>query len=308
VSTEGEISLILELQNITKSFSGTQVLTGINFRAESGKALGLLGRNGAGKTTSIRIMIGLFAADGGQVLLDGKPIDREKVSMGYLAEERGMYPKIKIGEQMEYIGRLRGMSAADAKASTEKWLARLGMSETYSKKLDTLSKGNQQKIQLAATLLHNPQIIILDEPFSGLDPVNAQLLKEVVNEQTAAGKILIFSSHQMSQVEEFCNDIALINKGQIVLSGSLREIKRGYDRTSIYVQGNGGADLEPLLQNLHLPMIKSITQKDDGIVAKVFAPEDKDALLQAMVGQGIQLEHFEVLEPTLEEIFVEKVG
>jgi len=203
---------------------------------------------------------------------------------------------------------LRGMSAADAKASTEKWLARLDMSETYSKKLDTLSKGNQQKIQLAATLLHNPQIIILDEPFSGLDPVNAQLLKEVVNEQSAAGKIMIFSSHQMSQVEEFCDDIALIHEGQIVLSGSLREIKRSYDRTSLYVQGNGGADLQPLLQNAHLSMIKSMMQKDDGIIVKVFAPEDKDALLQAMVGQGMGLEHFEVLEPTLEEIFVEKVG
>lgn len=300
--------MLLELQNITKSFSGKKVLTGINMRAESGKALGLLGRNGAGKTTSIRIIIGLFAADSGQVLLDGKPINRREVSMGYLAEERGMYPKIKIGEQMEYFGRLRGMEPFAAKAAAEKWLKRLDMEDTYGKKLDTLSKGNQQKIQLATTLLHDPKIIILDEPFSGLDPVNAQLLKEVVNEQAAAGKILLFSSHQMAQVEEFCNDIAMINQGEIVLSGSLKEIKRGYDRTSILVQGTDGAPLLPLLQELALPMVQHAEVKGDAVIVKVHAPGDKDALLQALVSAGASLERFQVLEPTLEEIFVEKAG
>jgi len=300
--------MLLELRNITKSFGEKKVLTDINFSAEGGKALGLLGRNGAGKTTTIRIIIGLFAADGGEVLLDGKPIERDKISMGYLSEERGMYPKIKIGEQLEYFGRLRGMSPAKAKEAAQKWLNRLEMGDTYGKKLDTLSKGNQQKIQLAATLLHEPKIVMLDEPFSGLDPVNAQLLKDVVNDEVAEGRIVLFSSHQMGQVEEFCDHIALIDKGEIVLKGALRDIKRGYDRTSIFVQANGGADVSAAISGLNIAGIKSIVPKDEGIIIKLNAAAQKDALLTAIVGAGIALERFEVLEPTLEEIFVEKVG
>lgn len=172
----------IELKNIRKSFGSTEVLHGISFCAEGGQALGLLGRNGAGKTTTIRILMNVFQADGGEILLDGKPFDPSRHQIGYLPEERGLYPKKKVGEQVMYLAKLRGLSAKEAKASTEKWLKRLQVDSYIDKKLETLSKGNQQKVQLAQTLVCNPDIVILDEPFSGLDPVNSQVLKDVIQE------------------------------------------------------------------------------------------------------------------------------
>ena len=195
----------LELLNIYKSFGEKKVLTDLSFSAESGKAFGILGRNGAGKTTTIRILMDVFPADSGRVLLDGKPIDYTKVGIGYLPEERGLYPKKAIIEQLVYFAELKGMSRKDATRSVDTWLERLGMTEYRNKRLDTLSKGNQQKIQLITALAHDPHIVILDEPFSGLDPVNAMLLKDVVKEQIALGKIVLFSSHQMNYIEEFCD-------------------------------------------------------------------------------------------------------
>ena len=216
--------MLLEVKNVVKTFGEKRVLDGISLQVESGAALGLLGRNGAGKTTTIRIVMGVFPADSGEILLDGKPISKSGATFGYLPEERGLYPKKRIGDQLVYLARLRGLSKTDAVASVKRWLARLGMEEVYAKKLDTLSKGNQQKIQLASTLLHDPDIVILDEPFSGLDPVNASLLKDVVRELVAAGKTVIFSSHQMGYVEEFCDNIAILNGGRIVLDGNLQDV------------------------------------------------------------------------------------
>jgi len=184
--------MILELKDIEKSFGPKKVLTGVSFKAESGKAFGLLGRNGAGKTTSIRILMDVFPADSGAVLMDGAPIDYNKVKLGYLPEERGLYPKKIIIDQLVYFAELKGMRYRDAVRSIDYWLDRLGMTEYRNKKLDTLSKGNQQKIQLITALAHDPHIVILDEPFSGLDPVNAMLLKDVVKEQIAKGKLYCF--------------------------------------------------------------------------------------------------------------------
>ena len=220
----------LELKNIEKSFGEKKVLKGISLVAEGGKAFGLLGRNGAGKTTSIRIMMNVFPANSGEVLFDGKPINYEKVQFGYLPEERGLYPKKKIIDQLVYFAELKGMKKKDAVAAVDYWLERLGMTEYRNKRLDTLSKGNQQKIQLITALAHDPEIVILDEPFSGLAPVNALLLKDVVNETIAKGKIVLFSSHQMNYIEEFCDSIAIINGGEVVLKGDLHEIKRNYPR------------------------------------------------------------------------------
>ncbi len=186
--------MVLELQNIEKSFGEKQVLAGVSFKAEGGKAFGLLGRNGAGKTTSIRILMDVFPANGGSVLIDGQPIDYNKVGIGYLPEERGLYPKKVIIDQLTYFAELKGMNRKDAVKSVDFWLDRLGMAEYRNKQLNTLSKGNQQKIQLITALAHNPDIVILDEPFSGLDPVNAMLLKDVVKEQIAQGKIVLFCS------------------------------------------------------------------------------------------------------------------
>ena len=213
-----------------------KVLKGVSFVTESGKAFGLLGRNGAGKTTSIRILMNVFPADAGEVLTDGKPIDYDKISLGYLPEERGLYPKKLIIDQLVYFAELRGMKRTDAVQSVDRWLKRLELYEYRNKRLDTLSKGNQQKIQLITALAHDPQIVILDEPFSGLDPVNAILLKDVVKEQIARGKIVLFSSHQMSYIEEFCDSIAILNAGKVVLHGDLREIKRNYVRDRLVVR------------------------------------------------------------------------
>ncbi|MGN8739839.1 ABC transporter ATP-binding protein [Bilifractor sp. HCP3S3_D3] len=215
----------LELKDLYKSFGEHQVLKGISLTAESGTALGLLGRNGAGKTTTIRILMNVFPADKGEIMLDGKPIDYKSVKIGYLPEERGLYPKKIIADQLLYFAELKGMKRTDARAAIDSWLKRLGMSEYSNKRLDALSKGNQQKIQLVTALAHDPDILILDEPFSGLDPVNAELLKEVVRDEMKRGKIILFSSHQMNYIEEFCSEIAILNGGHIVLSGNLREIR-----------------------------------------------------------------------------------
>ena len=193
----------LELKNINKSFGAKQVLSSISLETVGGKAFGLLGRNGAGKTTTIRILMNVIPANAGEILIDGAPIDYREIKLGYLPEERGLYPKKVVLEQLVYFSMLHGMSRKDAVREIDRWLERLGMSEYRNKRLDTLSKGNQQKIQLVTALAHDPDIVILDEPFSGLDPVNAQLLKDVVREEIARGKIVLFSSHQMSYIEEF---------------------------------------------------------------------------------------------------------
>lgn len=308
----------LQLDMITKSFGEKKVLEGISFTASSGAALGLLGRNGAGKTTTIRIIMGVFPPDAGQILVDGKPIHDGDVNFGYLPEERGLYPKQKIIDQMIYIGRLRGLTRQAAKKNAEYWLGRLDMSAHRNDLLRTLSKGNQQKIQLGVCLLHNPDVIILDEPFSGLDPVNAQLLKDVVTELAAAGKTVIFSSHQMSYVEEFCDSIAMLDKGRIALEGNLRAIKRSYERNKILVSLDGGdaagrlaamrADgaLDGFVAGLEKPAKAADTA--DEVIVELAAPSDKDKLLAAILAAGASLETFRVMEPSLEQIFVERVG
>ena len=208
----------LEVKDITKSFGDKQVLHGISFEVQSGRALGLLGRNGAGKTTTIRILMDVFHANSGEVLLDGEKFNQRKHLIGYLPEERGLYPKKKVIEQMVYLGRIRGISKSEAVANSKKWLKRLGVLEYENAKLETLSKGNQQKVQLASTLVCDPDIVILDEPFSGLDPVNSRILQDVVMELIGQNKIVIFSSHQMSYVEEFCKDMQRLGNISLALS------------------------------------------------------------------------------------------
>ena len=288
----------LEFKSIDKSFGDNHVLKGICFCAESSKALGLLGRNGAGKTTSIRILMGVFSQDSGEVLLDGKPIDRKNIRFGYLPEERGLYPKRVIAEQLEYFGLLKGLSKSDAKDSAKRWLERLGMTEYANKKLDTLSKGNQQKIQLAAALIADPDIVVLDEPFSGLDPVNAMLLKDVIKDIIAGGKIVLFSSHQMNYIEEFCDDIAVLNGGEIVLSGNLRDIKRSYDRTLIIVKSKDAEAISGFLDE---------STECDGDVVKVRlkSENDKNELLRKLSEGGFDIDNIDVFEPSLNDIFVQ---
>ena len=293
--------MILELKNIDKSFGEKEVLKGVSFVAEGGKAFGLLGRNGAGKTTSIRILMNVFPANGGEVLIDGKPIDYDKIGIGYLPEERGLYPKKIIIDQLVYFAELKGMSAKDAVKAVDYWLGRLGMSEYRNKRLDTLSKGNQQKIQLITALAHDPDIVILDEPFSGLDPVNAMLLKDVVKEQIAKGKIVLFSSHQMSYIEEFCDSIAIINAGKVAISGDLHEIKRTYPRDKIVVSTGAPEKIMADLGDI-------CTEREDGtLLIQLASPDEKQSMMKRLV-ESYDIDEVKVFEPSLNDIFVEYAG
>ncbi len=293
--------MILELKDIHKSFGEKQVLTGVSFTAEGGKAFGLLGRNGAGKTTTIRILMDVFPANSGEVCIDGKSVDYGKIGFGYLPEERGLYPKKKIIDQLVYFAELKGMNNADAVRAVDYWLDRLGMTEYRNKRLDTLSKGNQQKIQLITALAHNPDIVILDEPFSGLDPVNAMLLKDVVREEIAKGKIVLFSSHQMNYIEEFCDSIAILNGGQAVLCGDLHEIKRNYRRDKLIVRSEHGKQIaEDLGSSCHV-----INERE--LLVLLSSPDDKQKMMQTLT-EKYDIDEIKVFEPSLNDIFVEYAG
>ena len=293
--------MILELKNIDKSFGEKEVLKGVSFSAEGGKAFGLLGRNGAGKTTSIRILMNVFPANGGEILIDGKPIDYDRVGIGYLPEERGLYPKKIIIDQLVYFAELKGMSTKNAVKAVDYWLGRLGMSEYRNKRLDTLSKGNQQKIQLITALAHDPDIVILDEPFSGLDPVNAMLLKDVVREQIAKGKIVLFSSHQMSYIEEFCDSIAIINAGKVAISGDLHEIKRQYPRNKLVVSTTKPEAIQASLG-------EACTVREDGsLLIRLSDPSEKQSMMKQIV-ENYDIDEIKVFEPSLNDIFVEYAG
>ena len=293
--------MLLELVDIKKSFGEKEVLTGLSFSAEGGRAFGLLGRNGAGKTTSIRILMGVFPADSGKVLIDGAPIDHTKIKIGYLPEERGLYPKKVIIEQLVYFAELHGLSKKDATAACDHWLMRLGMSEYRNKKLEVLSKGNQQKIQLITALSHDPDIIILDEPFSGLDPVNAMLLKEVVKDRIAAGKIVLFSSHQMSYIEEFCDSIAIIKDGKAALSGDLAAIKRNYVRDKLVVSSTNSKEILAAYGE------RATQLKNGKLIIKLSTPADKSAVM-ADITSKYEIDEIKVYEPSLNDIFVEYAG
>lgn len=290
--------MLLELKNIDKSFGEKKVLKGVSFVAESGKAFGLLGRNGAGKTTSIRILMNVFPADAGEVLTDGNPIDYDKISLGYLPEERGLYHKKLIIDQLVYFAELKGMKRTDAVQSVDRWLKRLELYEYRNKRLDTLSKGNQQKVQLITALAHDPQIVILDEPFSGLDPVNAILLKDVVKEQIARGKIVLFSSHQMSYIEEFCDSIAILNAGKVVLHGDIREIKRNYLRDRLVVRTENPEQIKADFKD------DCTVQEDGSLILRLASPNDKQTAMKHLA-EKYDVDEIKVFEPSLNDIFVE---
>ena len=293
--------MIFELKNIEKSFGEKKVLTGVSFKAEGGKAFGLLGRNGAGKTTSIRILMNVFPANSGEVLIDGQPIDYNKIGIGYLPEERGLYPKKIIIDQLTYFAELKGMSHKAAVQSIDYWLKRLGMTEYRNKKLETLSKGNQQKIQLITALAHDPDIIILDEPFSGLDPVNAMLLKDVVKQQISKGKIVLFSSHQMSYIEEFCDSIAILNNGVVALHGDLHDIKRDYPRDRLVVRTESP---DAIINDFG----SSCTVMENGsLMLRLTNPSEKKATMIRLV-ENYDIDEVKVFEPSLNDIFVEYAG
>lgn len=300
----------LEVKNLKKTFSGKEVLHGISFSVESGRAMGLLGRNGAGKTTTIRILMDVFHASEGEILLDGKPFVPGKHQIGYLPEERGLYPKRKVIEQMVYLAMLRNVPKKKATANAKKWLERLEVAQYENSLLETLSKGNQQKVQLASILVCDPEIVILDEPFSGLDPVNSQILQEVVRELIAQGKIVIFSSHQMSYVEEFCEDIVIINQGEVVLEGNLDEIKRSYGKDRLLLKDTDRT-VEEFSQYCKEQLSDVLTvngQTKDAVIVKLVEGKTRRNLMEALLANNMEIEQFDTYKPSLNDIFVERVG
>lgn len=300
----------LEVKNLRKSFGDTEVLHGISFSVSSGKALGLLGRNGAGKTTTIRILMDVFKANEGEVLIDDKTFDPKKFQIGYLPEERGLYPKKKILDQIVYLAVLRGMNRSEARESAKKWLSKLGIEEYANRLLETLSKGNQQKVQLAQTLVCSPEIVILDEPFSGLDPVNSKILEDVVKELIKENKIVIFSSHQMNYVEEFCEDIVIINHGEVAIGGNLKDIKKDFGEKRLILSANNYNTQE--LKSIAIEKFKDVVYvydvKEEFIILELVKDKDKKDLLRLILESDIDVEKFGDFEPTLNDIFVLKAG
>ena len=299
----------LEVKDLRKSFGEKEVLHGISFSIESGRALGLLGRNGAGKTTTIRILMDVFRASGGTVTVDGKTFHPRDFRIGYLPEERGLYPKKGVLEQLVYLAQLRGSDRKTARQQAQWWLKRLGVEEYAQRKLETLSKGNQQKVQLAQTLVCSPDLVILDEPFSGLDPVNSQILKDVIREQIQGGKLVIFSSHQMSYVEEFCEDIVLINHGEVVLSGNLDQIKREYGHNRLVIGLEAGTEHpEQLLEEQLGDLIRVTGHRKDQVIVEMKEGCTRERLLAGLLEKKLIPEEFGNYEPSLTEIFVERAG
>ena len=300
----------LEVKEIRKSFGEKEVLHGVSFEVESGKALGLLGRNGAGKTTTIRILMDVFHANSGEIRIDGKKFVPSEYQIGYLPEERGLYPKRTVIEQMIYLAQLRGLDKKTAETNAKRWLNRLEVAEYETRKLETLSKGNQQKVQLAATLVANPDIVILDEPFSGLDPVNSQILKDVVSELIADGKLVIFSSHQMSYVEEFCDHIAIINQGEVVLAGRLKEIKQAYGEKQLVLAAENLSqeELADRIGKEFADIVSLSGKKREFLILGLVDGHTKKELLERLAKSDIGVERFGNYEPSLNDIFVAKVG
>lgn len=297
----------LDINNISKSFGEKEVLHGISFSVVSGRAMGFLGRNGAGKSTTIRCLMDVFRPDSGNFLLDGKPFEPRSLKIGYLPEERGMYQKNEVLAQLSYFARLRGASRADALASANRWVDYFGLSEYKKKKLETLSKGNQQKIQIAQSFLNEPDILILDEPFSGLDPVNAQVFKDAISEFVKEGRLVIFSSHQMGYVEEVCDDVTLIHHGEILLSGNLDEIKRaeGQDKLFLSVLAEDGSWQDDLRKTF--PAL-SVLKGDDGLILDTHGRVTQEDIMGWLTQRRLRVRQFGLYEPKLNDIFIQKAG
>ena len=293
---------IVQLEKIRKVYDSKVAVEGLSLNIEPGTMFGLLGPNGSGKTSSIRMMIGMTVPDSGTVRLFGQPFSRDMLRrVGYLPEERGLYKKMKVLEQLVFLGRLHGLDDATARKRSLAWCERMEITEAIPKKTEELSKGMQQKIQFIAALLHEPDLILMDEPFSGLDPVNAQLLMQTLVQLRAEGKAVLFSTHRMDQVEKLCDAIAIIYRGKLVVEGTMREVKSRYTRNRVQMVFHGS---DSFLQH---PAVAEANNYAGIAEITLNSPDGSQHLLQAALAAGVEVTRFEVMEPTLEEIFIDAV-
>ncbi len=292
----------LIVKNVNKSFGDRKVVDNLSFELSKPGVFGLLGTNGAGKTTTIRMILGIIKKDSGDITWNNKEVTRKNVNFGYLPEERGLYPKSKIYDQLMYFANLKGMNKVDADKAIKYWLEKLKVSEYVNYTAEKLSKGNQQKIQFITSVLHNPDLIVLDEPFSGLDPVNTEILSNVMKELIKEGKYIIMSSHQMSSIEEFCTDLVILNRGKTVLKGNLKEIKNSYKSSKILLETDN--DVKKIINKLKL----NILSNNDGTYIIEVNEDENKKLFKELVDNNISISKYEVIKPSLHEIFIEKVG
>ncbi len=295
----------LAVNNVTKRYDDFTAVEDLSLAVKRGRIFGLIGPNGAGKTTTIRMIVGITAPDVGSIELLGRPVNLESQNrIGYLPEERGLYKKMKVGEQLRFFGQLKNLTPRAADEAADRWLHKLKLAEWKNKKTDELSKGMQQKIQFITAVMHEPDLLILDEPFSGLDPVNAELLKETVLELKAAGRTIIFSTHLMEQAEKRCDDICLLNRSRKVLAGSLREVKSGFGRNAVALRYEG--EINGVLDDREL--VASVKDVGDHTEALLAEGADSQELLRRLVASGARVTKFELVEPSLHEIFITKVN
>ena len=293
----------LTLKNVSKTFAGKKVVDKVSLKLDQPGVYGLLGTNGAGKTTTIRMLLGILNKDSGEITWNDQPVNRKDVNFGYLPEERGVYPKTKILDQLIYFAELKGMNKTDAETSIRKWARQLKVEEYLEMPAEKLSKGNQQKIQFMTAIIHNPDLVVLDEPFSGLDPVNTNILKDIIIGLVRDGKYVIMSAHQMTTIEEFCKDILILNKGKTVLQGNLKDIKAAYPATRVQV------DVDQNIDNfIKSHKLKTEISKNNQYTIKISDETQAENLLQDLVKNQVKITKFEIMKPTLNDIFIEKVG
>ncbi len=293
----------LVLKNVSKTFVGKRAVDNISFELNKPGVFGLLGTNGAGKTTTIRMLLGIIKKDSGEITWNGKVVDRKSVNFGYLPEERGVYPKTKIYNQLMYFAELKGMKKEEADEAIKNWAQKLKVEEYLDKPAEKLSKGNQQKIQFMTAVIHNPELLVLDEPFSGLDPVNTELLKNIIINLVKEGKYIIMSAHQMSTIEEFCSDILILNKGKTVIKGNLKEIKDTYPANRVQIETNENIEKDIKKSGFEIENVKNYSY-----TIKISDEQKAHELLKELVLKGITINKFEIMKPTLNDIFIEKVG
>lgn len=293
----------LVLKNVSKSFVGKKAVDNVSFSLEKPGVYGLLGTNGAGKTTTIRMLLGIIKKDTGEITWKGKPVERKNVNFGYLPEERGVYPKTKIFDQLMYFAELKGMKKEAAINSINRWAKELKVEEYLEMPAEKLSKGNQQKIQFMTAIIHDPELVVLDEPFSGLDPVNTEILKNIIIDLIKNGKYVIMSAHQMATIEEFCSDILILNKGKTVLQGNLKEIKETYPANRVEIDVK--QDIKKFIKAFNLEIEN---ETNNNYIIKISDEEIAHKLLNKLIGEKIEVTKFEIKKPTLNDIFIEKVG